>query len=109
MSGTITAPTGYEISNIKTADGVTWSLSEDKQTATYTVVYDATADTDQSSQATVITYAPLPQTVDVKFFDEVGRPLTSDTGVSGHTLNGVTNETVNYQDADLVKDEQIAG
>ncbi|MBC6498282.1 hypothetical protein H7R52_02610 [Weissella confusa] len=56
-SGTITAPTGYEISNIATADGVTWSLSEDKQTATYTVVYDATADTDKSSQATVITYA----------------------------------------------------
>ncbi|WP_258924830.1 MucBP domain-containing protein [Weissella confusa] len=108
-SGTITAPAGYEISNITAADGVTWSLSDDKQTATYTVVYDATADTDKSSQATVITYAPLPQTVDVKFFDEVGRPLTSDTGVTGHTLNGVTNETVNYQDADLVKDEQIAG
>ncbi len=108
-SGTITAPAGYEISNITAADGVTWSLSDDKQTATYTVVYDATADTDKSSQATVITYAPLPQTVDVKFFDEVGRPLTSDTGVTGHTLNGVTNETVNCQDADLVKDEQIAG
>ncbi|WP_270765245.1 MucBP domain-containing protein [Weissella confusa] len=108
-SGTITAPAGYEISNITATDGVTWSLSEDKQPATYTVVYDATADTDKSSQTTVITYAPLPQTVGVKFFDEVGRPLTSDTGVTGHTLNGVTNETVNYQDADLVKDEQIAG
>lgn len=108
-SGTITAPAGYEISNITATDGVTWSLSEDKQTATYTIVYDATADTDKSSQTTVITYAPLPQTVGVKFFDEVGRPLMSDTGVTGHTLNGVTNETVNYQDADLVKDEQIAG
>lgn len=108
-SGTITAPTGYEISNIATADGVTWSLSEDKQTATYTVVYDATADTDKSSQATVITYAPLPQTVNVKFIDEVGRDLTTDTGVKSHTLDGLTNEAVNYQDADLVKDEQIAG
>ncbi|WP_259717891.1 MucBP domain-containing protein [Weissella confusa] len=108
-SGTITAPTGYEISNIATADGVTWSLSENKQTATYTVVYDATADTDKSSQATVITYAPLPQTVNVKFIDEVGRDLTTDTGVKSHTLDGLTNEAVNYQDADLVKDEQIAG
>ncbi len=108
-SGTITAPTGYGISNIATADGVTWSLSEDKQTATYTVVYDATADTDKSSQATVITYAPLPQTVNVKFIDEVGRDLTTDTGVKSHTLDGLTNEAVNYQDADLVKDEQIAG
>lgn len=108
-SGTITAPAGYEISNITAVDGMTWSLSDDKQTATYTVVYDATADADKSSQATVVTYTPLPQTVDIKFFDEVGRPLTSDTGVTGHTLNGVTNETVNYQDADLVKDEVIAG
>ncbi|NBA12376.1 lectin-like domain-containing protein [Weissella confusa] len=108
-SGTITAPTGYEISDISVASGISWTISDDKQTATYKVIYDAASDADKASQATIVTYTPLPQKIDVQFFDEVGRPLTSDTGVTNHTLNGVTNEAVNYQDADLVKDAVIAG
>ena len=56
-----------------------------------------------------MTYTPLAQKVVVEFVDEVGRTLTTDTKVTNHTLTGVTNETVNYDDASLQADQKIAG
>ncbi|ALI32202.1 mucin-binding protein [Weissella cibaria] len=105
VKGTFNAPTGYEISNITDAPGVVWTIAADKKSATYTLTYD----TDGPTQNAVVTYTPLAQKVVVEFVDEVGRTLTTDTKVTSHTLTGVTNETVNYDDASLQADQKIAG
>lgn len=109
VKGTFNAPTGYEISNITDAPGIVWTIAADKKSATYTLTYDTVADTDGPTQNTVVTYTPLAQKVVVEFVDEVGRTLTTDTKVTNHTLTGVTNETVNYDDASLQADQKIAG
>lgn len=109
VKGTFNAPTGYEISNITDAPGVVWTIAADKKSATYTLTYDTVADTDGPTQNAVVTYTPLAQKVVVEFVDEVGRTLTTDTKVTSHTLTGVTNETVNYDDASLQADQKIAG
>lgn len=109
VKGTFNAPTGYEISTITDAPGIVWTIAADKKSATYTLTYDTVADTDGPTQNTVVTYTPLAQKVVVEFVDEVGRTLTTDTKVTSHTLTGVTNETVNYDDASLQADQKIAG
>ncbi|MCG4286163.1 mucin-binding protein [Weissella cibaria] len=109
VKGTFNAPTGYEISNITDAPGVVWTIAADKKSATYTLTYDTVADTDGPTQNAVVTYTPLAQKVVVEFVDEVGRTLTTDTKVTSHTLTGVTNETVNYDDASLQAYQKIAG
>lgn len=109
VKGTFNAPTGYEISNITDAPGIVWTIAADKKSATYTLTYDTVAETDGPTQNTVVTYTPLAQKVVVEFVDEVGRTLTTDTKVTNHTLTGVTNETVNYDDASLQADQKIAG
>lgn len=122
VTGTITAPTGYEIVDITQVDGVTWEIAADNLSATYTITYDTITEeapatramlraaTDGTvSQESVVTYGPLDQTVNVTFKDEVGRILTSDTGKNGHALEGKTNEAVDYDDASLAADKVIDG
>ncbi|WP_411130490.1 MucBP domain-containing protein [Weissella confusa] len=122
VTGTITAPTGYEIVDITEVDGVTWEIAADNLSATYTITYDTITEeapatramlraaTDGAvSQESVVTYGPLDQTVNVTFKDEVGRILTSDTGKNGHALEGKTNEAVDYDDASLAADKVIDG
>ncbi|MBF7058731.1 MucBP domain-containing protein [Weissella confusa] len=122
VTGTITAPTGYEIVDITQVDGVTWEIAADNLSATYTITYDTITEeapatramlraaTDGTvSQESVVTYGPLDQTVNVTFKDEVGRILTSDTGKNGHALEGKTNEAVDYDDASLATDKVIDG
>ena len=122
VTGTITAPTGYEIVDITEVDGVTWEIAADNLSATYTITYDTITEeapatramlraaTDGTvSQESVVTYGPLDQTVNVTFKDEVGRILTSDTGKNGHALEGKTNEAVDYDDASLAADKVIDG
>lgn len=122
VTGTITAPTGYEIVDITEVDGVTWEIAADNLSATYTITYDTITEevpatramlraaTDGTvSQESVVTYGPLDQTVNVTFKDEVGRILTSDTGKNGHALEGKTNEAVDYGDASLAADKVIDG
>ncbi len=109
VKGTFNAPTGYKITSVTDAPGIVWTIAADEKSATYTLTYDTVADTDGPTQNTVVTYTPLAQKVVVEFVDEVGRTLTTDTKVTSHTLTGVTNETVNYDDASLQADQQIAG
>ncbi|WP_259713906.1 mucin-binding protein [Weissella cibaria] len=109
VKGTFNAPTGYKITSVTDAPGIVWTIAADEKSATYTLTYDTVADTDGPTQNTVVTYTPLAQKVVVEFVDEVGRTLTTDTKVQSHTLTGVTNETVNYDDASLQADQKIAG
>nr|WP_241691767.1 hypothetical protein [Weissella cibaria] len=109
VKGTFNAPTGYKITSVTDAPGIVWTIAADEKSATYTLTYDTAADTDGPTQNTVVTYTPLAQKVVVEFVDEVGRTLTTDTKVTSHTLTGVTNETVNYDDASLQADQKIAG
>ncbi|MGG7601373.1 hypothetical protein [Weissella cibaria] len=121
-SYTVTGPDGEIYDTMAKAlaanpifDSTNNGSAQDTEAQNFTVTYVA-ADQSATIKQQYADGAPntpaFPQsdeTLNGKSEQVVKGTLTTDTKVTSHTLTGVTNETVNYDDASLQADQKIAG